>query len=142
MADDTGGGGTLMAQPAPAAATPPVFLFDPEAGDLVAFGSAEAAARHLQAWQEVGALAAYDARGRRIGFAVARRRERFLGILPLTREVVVVASVEEEPSHAADLARALVVSLARGGTPRAELERLPLGELVRRAAPVERVLVE
>jgi hypothetical protein len=126
----------MKAQPALVGATPPVFLFDPEAGDLMAFDSAEAAARHLRAWQEVETLAAYDARGRRVAFAVARQRERLLGILPLTREVVVVAGVEGEPSHESDLARALVVSLARGGTtPRAELERLPLAELVRRAAP-------
>jgi hypothetical protein len=116
-------------------ATPPVFLFDPEAGDLLAFGSAEAAARHLRAWQEVGALAAYDARGRRVAFAVARRPGRLLGVFPVTREVVVVAEVEAEPSHAADLSRALVASLARGGSPRAELERLPLDALVSRAAP-------
>jgi hypothetical protein len=119
---------------APDDATPPVFLFDPEVGALVAFDSADAAARHLRAWQEVGALAAYDARGRRVAFAVAQRRERLLGVVPVTREVVIVAGVDAEPSHAADLSRALVASLARAGTPREELEGLPLAELVRRAA--------
>ncbi|HET9597996.1 MAG TPA: hypothetical protein VFP65_20580, partial [Anaeromyxobacteraceae bacterium] len=72
----------------------PVFLRDPERGALLAFGSADAAARHLRPWQEVGGVAAWDADGRRLAFAVARRRERLLGLWPRWREVVVAGGVE------------------------------------------------
>jgi hypothetical protein len=111
---------------------PPVLLWDPEAGDLLAFASAEAAAAHLAPWQEVGAVVAYDAEGRRVAFAVERRRMRLLRIFPVAREVVVVGEVESAPGHASDLRRALVAALVRRGGDRAALEALALAELVER----------
>ncbi len=121
-----------------ASAVAPVFLWDPEAGDLVAFESAEDAARHLQPWQEVCSLAAYDAEGRSIGFAVERRLRRLLGFIPAGGDVVVVGEVEREPTHARDLRRALVASLARRGAGGGALERRSLPELVRMAASAKR----
>jgi len=118
---------------AAAAAVPPVFLWDPERGDLVVLPSAEDAARRSGPWQEPGAILAYDAEGRRIAFAVEVRTTRLLGLFARRREVVVVAGVEREPAHAEDLRRALVASLARRGAPRADLDVATLGELASRA---------
>jgi hypothetical protein len=124
-----------MASPALVA---PVFLWDPEARDLLVFESAEAAARHLEPWQEVGTLAAYDAEGRRIGFAVERRSRLLLGLIPAAKEVVVVGEVEREPRHAGDLRRAIVASLARRGTDGEVLEGRSLPDLVTMAASARR----
>ena len=120
---------------ASAAVVAPVFLWDPEARDLLAFQSADAAARHLKPWQEVGMLAAYDAEGRRIGFAVERRARLLLGLIPVAhgKEVVVVGEVEREPRHARDLRRAIVASLARRGTDDGVLCGRSLPELVEMA---------
>src|SRR6266536_3349903 len=94
------------------AIVPPVFMWDPRAGRLLAFGSGAAAAAHLRPWQEVGSVVAYDAEGRDIRFGVVVR----------------------EPSHEADLRVALAGSLARTDVERARLGALPLAELVRRAS--------
>ena len=118
---------------ASAAVVAPVFLWDPEARDLLAFQSAEAAARHLKPWQEVGMLAACDAEGRRIGFAVERRARLLLGLIPVAKEVVVVGEVERKPRHARDLRRAIVASLARRGTDDGVLCGRSLPELVEMA---------
>jgi hypothetical protein len=109
-----------------------VFLRDPERGALLAFASADGAARHLRPWQEVGAVAAWDAEGRRVSFAVVRRRERLLGVLPLRREVVVAQAVEPAPGGAAELRAALLAALAAAGD--APLQGLSLAELSARAA--------
>ncbi len=124
-----------MASPAVVA---PVFLWDPEAQDLLAFESVEAAARHLQPWQEVGMLAAYDAEGRRIAFALERRSRLLLGLIPASKEVVVVGDVEREPGHAGDLRRAIVASLARRGTGGEALDGRSLPDLVAMAAGARR----
>jgi hypothetical protein len=120
--------------PGAEAIVPPVFLWDPRQGRLLAFASAAAAAGHLRAWQEVGAVVAYDAEGRDLRFGVERRRRRLLGLIPFERELVVVNAAEREPSHAEALRAALVVSLAGEGAPRAALAGLPLEDLVQRAA--------
>jgi len=115
--------------------TPPLFVWSPDAGDLLHFDSAEAAARGLGAWQEANLLPAWDSQGRRITFAVEQRRRLLLGLLPVRREIIVVADVECAPAHADELRRALIASLARRGLDRESLERAALAELVRRAAP-------
>jgi hypothetical protein len=109
----------------------PVFLRDPEEGVLLAFASSDAAARHLRPWQEVSAVAAWDAEGRRVAFALVRRRERLLGVLPRWREVV-VASAEPAADGAAELRAALRAVLAAAGE--APPDGLPLAELAARAA--------
>jgi hypothetical protein len=110
----------------------PVFLRDPALGALLAFPSAEAAARHLRPWQEVSAVAAWDAEGGRLSFAVVRRRERFLGLLPRWREVVVASAAGPAAEGAAELRAALrAVLLAAGEAPP---DGLPLAELAARAA--------
>jgi hypothetical protein len=86
----------------------------------------------------VGSIAAYDAEGRRVAFAVERRRMRLLRIFAVDREVVTIGEVEPTPGHAVDLHRALVAALVRRGGDRAALEAQPLAELVGRcyaAAP-------
>jgi hypothetical protein len=113
--------------------TPPVFLRDPASGELLAFASGDAAARHLAAWQEVGAVAAYDASGARVTFAVGQRGGALLSLLRIRREVVTVAGVERDAAGPEELRRALVVALAPSGE-RASLEELSLGELVSRGA--------
>ena len=110
-------------------------MWSPEAGDLLRFDSAEAAARGLGAWQEANLLPAWDSQGRRITLAVEQRRRLLLGLLPVRREVVVVAEVEAVPAHADELRRALIASLARQGGDPASLERAALAELVRRTVP-------
>ena len=126
-------GNASSAAMASAAVVAPVFLWDPEARDLLSFQSAAAAARHLKPWQEVGMLAAYDAEGRRIAFAVERRERLLLGFIPVGREVVVVREVEREPRHASDLRRAIVASLARRGTEGGVLDGRSLPDLVEMA---------
>jgi len=116
------------------ASVPPVFMWDPRAGRLLAFGSGAAAAAHLRPWQEVGSVVAYDAEGRDIRFGVLVRRRRLLRLVPVSSEVVVVSAVEREPSHAEDLRAALMGSLASAEVERARLAALPLAELVRRAS--------
>jgi hypothetical protein len=112
---------------------PPVFLRDPRQGALLAFPSAEAAAAHLRPWQEVGGVAAWDAEGRLVTFAVARARRRLLGLVPVWREEVRVASVEEEPDHARELRGALAAALGEAPGERG-VSGTPLADLVRRAA--------
>jgi len=109
-----------------------VFLRDPERGALLAFPSAEAAARHLRPWQEVGAVAAWDAEGRRLAFAVERRRERLFRIVPRWREVVVAREAEAHPHGAAELRAALVAALHAAG--QEAVDGLPLADLAARAA--------
>lgn len=116
----------------PISLTPPVFLRDPASGELLAFASGDAAARHLAPWQEVGAVAAYDATGARIAFAVELRGGRLAALLRMRREVVVVASVERDAAGAEELRRALAAALAGGD--RAAMKELPLEELVARGA--------
>ena len=114
---------------------PPLFVWSPDAGDLLRFDSAEAAVRGLGAWQEANLLPAWDSQGRRITFAVEQRRRLLLWLLPVRREVIVVADVETAPGHADELKRALIASLARRGMDRESLERAALAELVCRAVP-------
>lgn len=114
---------------------PPLFVWSPDAGDLLHFDSAEAAVRGLGAWQEANLLPAWDSQGRRITFAVEQRRRLLLWLLPVRREVIVVADVEAAPAHTDELKRALIASLARRGMDRESLERAALAELVSRAVP-------
>jgi hypothetical protein len=119
-------------------AVPPIFVWDPARRDLVAVASLDDASRRVAPWQEVGAMVAYDAEGRRVAFAVESRVTRLLRLWPRRRERVVVADVELEPSHAEDLRRALVTALARRGGDRSLLSLIALGELTARAAAVLR----
>jgi hypothetical protein len=112
---------------------PPLFIWSPDAGDLLCFESAEAATRGLGAWQEVNVLPAWDSQGRRITFAVEQRRRLLLGVLPVRREVVVLEHMETAPAHADELKRALIASLARRGEDPVSLEQAALAELVKRA---------
>jgi hypothetical protein len=111
----------------------PVFLRDPARGALLAFPSAEAAAAHLRPWQEVGGVAAWDAEGRLVTFTVRRERRRLLGLLPVWREEVRIASVEELPEHAGELRSVLLAALGEAPGERAA-PGTPLADLVRRAA--------
>lgn len=112
---------------------PPLFVWSPDAGDLLCFDSAEAATRGLCAWQEVNMLPAWDSQGRRITFGVEQRRRLLVGVLPVRREVVVLEDMEAEPAHADELKLALIASLARRGGDSVSLEQAALAELVKRA---------
>lgn len=107
--------------------TLPVFLWDPDARVLLTFATVEDATRHLRPWQEVGMVPAYDAEGRRLTFAVARRGGLLARFFPSAAEMVVLSAVETEPDGAEELRSALETRLGLRG---AAGERRPLAELV------------
>lgn len=110
---------------------PPVFVWDPEKRELLAFETLASALAHLRPWQEVGILPAYDAEGRRLSFAVAPKPGRLAKLFPSAAEKVVLSGLESGTEGASELHAALVTKLAEGEAGRhAALEARPLAELV------------
>ena len=98
--------------------------------EVLLFRSPERAEAYLEAIDVRNGeyAAAYDSEGRRLELGVRSVERRFLGLIRTQLDLVDVRALEDEPSHAAELATLLKTHLLRQGL--AELSTQSVGPLV------------
>lgn len=118
---------------------PPLLVW--ESGDLHAFQSVAEAESSLEPPDlRNGAYRGFDSDGRLLALSTAVRRERFLGVLSVSRERVSVALAEESPNHRDELMGILQRFLAAVGKPAETLTAMTFEELIAEASRTSKAI--
>lgn len=112
-----------------------------ESGDLLTFQSVAEAESSLEPIDvRSGIYRGFDGEGRLLTLGVTVRRERFLGIVSVSRERVFVRLAEESPNHRGELKDILQRFLRAAGVAGDAVSTMTFEELVTAASDTSRAI--